>query len=397
MQSILAKIFVEENNLWRKSMKFILDNYLLKNTEKLSFIHLKENAQLNIPNYKLPKGGLDFPIFTEELALNIKTKEENSIITIGGIIRGIIYLIGIDSTFKYNEEYVEFLYIANPQIEKYILKEGIQALEKEDLLNALIFFKCLVFLNPNDTKILLNYALTLIEYRDKALLNKKKTFKLFTEEVMDKLEILLNIDSQQPLAYYYLGFIYKDKRQYKKAKVHWEKALSFNLEESIKDQLNGLLLEIEDMVQYERGYEAILSGRPQEGLLLLEELEKKHVSWWNLKFFIGLAYRKLGVFHQAIQYFNKVLAIKENQIDTLAELGICYAGLGELQKAIKTFHQAIEVEENNNELLCNLAMLYLEIGNIEKAKEYINTSLKMNPQDEITISCKKEIDAIARN
>lgn len=375
-------------------MKFLIDRYLLKNTEDLSFIHLKQKAELKIPNYQLPEGGLELPIFIEELANNIKTKDENKIITVGAIIRGIIYLLGIDSTFKYKDEYIKFLYAANPEIEKYILSEGIKALEKDEQLKAVIYSKSLVLINPTDTKILLNYVLTLLQYRDKELVQKKKSFDAYTDEIKDKLEILLNIDSQQPLAYYYLGFIYKDRKQYNKAKLHWEKALALSLEENLKEQLNELLRQLEDMVQYENGYEAILSERPQEGLALLEELEKKYEEWWNLKFFIGLGYRQLGAFHEAVQYFNKVLTIKENQVDALAELGLCYAGLGEVQKAITIYHQVIEFQGDNNEILCNLSMLYLQLGDIEKARKYINTSLEINPRDEITLSCKKKLDAI---
>lgn len=375
-------------------MKYLIDEYLLKKTEELSFIRLREGAQLKISNYVLPSGGLDFPILTNELAENIKSKSENEIITIGSLVRGIIYLIGIDSTFKHNNEYIKFLYAANPEIEKYILREGFFALEKDDLIKALIFFKALVVLKPNDVKILLNYSIALIQYRDRELVNKKKIYNIFTDEIKDKLEILLNLDSQQALAYYYLGFIYKEKRLYRKAKIHWEKALALELEGSMKEELNDLLIQLEDMVQYEKGYEAVLSENPQEGLILLKELEEKYNDWWNLVFFIGLAYRRLGNFQEGVKYFKKVLTLKKDQPDALAELGLCYAGLGEIQRAIDTLEKVIEIQGQNNEILCNLAMLYLEVGDMIKAEELIDTSLKLNPQDEITLSCKRMLNTM---
>lgn len=57
-------------------MKFLIDDYLLKRTDDLSFIQLKHDSQLNIQNYQLPTNGLDIPIITEELAENIKTKKK---------------------------------------------------------------------------------------------------------------------------------------------------------------------------------------------------------------------------------------------------------------------------------------------------------------------------------
>ncbi|SDK77572.1 tetratricopeptide repeat protein [Natronincola ferrireducens] len=375
-------------------MKFLIDEYLLKKTEELSFIHLKHDAQLNIENYQLPSDGLDIPIMTKELAKNIKTKKENEIITVGSIVRGMILLLGIDSRFKYKEEYIKFLYAANPKIEKYIFVEGTRYLEEKKLMEAIIFFKALTLLKPNDTKALLSYTMTLLRYRDEELGNQKKNYETFTKEIQHKLEELLTIDPNQPLACYYLGFIYKDNKAFNKAKLHWEKALTLELEDNIKEQIKELLIQLEDMAQYEKGYEAILEGRPHEGLSILEKLAPKYTEWWNLAFFLGLGYRQTGKFHEAIQYFKKVLELKEDQLEAVVELALCYGGMGELQKSIEYFHKGLELGGDNSDLLCNLAMVYLELGDIHKAKDYVNKSLKMNPHDEITIACKNKVEEI---
>ncbi|AKL94567.1 TPR repeat-containing protein [Clostridium aceticum] len=375
-------------------MKFLIDEYLLKRTEELSFVHLKYGAVLNIENYYLPKEGLDVPILTEELAENIKKKKESEIITVGGIIRGMVYLLGIDPNFKYKEAYTKFLYAANPQVEEYILIEGLKYLNKNRLIEAIIFFKSLVSLNPHSIKGLLNYALVLLDYRDQELNNKKKAYKLFTAEAQEKLEELLNLDTQEPLAYYYLGFIYKDHKEFNKAKLHWEKAMELDLDEGLKEQTKECLFQLEDMVQYERGYEAILAGRPEVGVPLLEGLYERYQTWWNLVFFIGLGYRQLGNFHEAIQYFKKVIELKEDQLDATVELGLCYGGLGELQKAIACFHKAIEIGGEDSEILCNLAMMYMEVGDLQRAKEYMDVSLRLNPEDEITLACKEKLEAM---
>lgn len=378
-------------------MKFLIDDYLLKRTDDLSFIQLKHDSQLNIQNYQLPTNGLDIPIITEELAENIKTKKEDEVLTIGIIIRGMIYLLGVDPRFKYREEYIKFLYAVNPKIEEYILIEGLYFLEKTKFIEGIIFLKSLISLNPCDIKGLLNYSLALLEYRDKELIDKKNTYTIFTKEAKDKLEELLEIDNQQSLAYYYLGFIYKDNKEFNKAKFHWEKAIKLELEENLKEHVRELLLQLEDMAQYEKGYEAILAGRPKEGIPLLKELEERYKKWWNLMFFIGLGYRQLNAFSEAIQYFEKVLELKEDQLDTIVELGLSYGGLGELQEAIEHFYRAMDLGGENNEILCNLAMIYLELGDLRKAQEHINRSLRINPDDEITIACKNKIEEVKRN
>lgn len=375
-------------------MKFLIDDYLLKKTEDLSFVELKHDTELNIKTYKLPSKGLDVPIITEELAYNIKTRKEDEVLTIGIITRGMIYLLGVDPVFKYRDEYIKFLYAVDPKIEEYILIESLRFLEKTQFIQGVIFLKSLISLNPYNIKALLNYSLALLEYRDKELLNKNKTYTIFTNEAKDKLEALLDIDNKQGLAYYYLGFIYKDNKEFNKAKIHWGKALKLELEEDLKEHVRGLLLQLEDMVQYEKGYEAILEGRVQEGIPLLMELEERYKTWWNLMFFIGLGYRQLNAFPEAIKYFKKVLELKSDQMDTIVELGLSYGGMGRLKEAIEYFYKAIDLGGENNEILCNLAMSYLELGNLEKSQIYVDRSLAINPNDEITIACKNKIDEV---
>ncbi|MCC5909329.1 MAG: tetratricopeptide repeat protein [Clostridiaceae bacterium] len=378
-------------------MRFLTEEYLLRRTEELTFIELKGGAQLNIEKYVVPKEGLDVPILTEELAENIKTKKENDILTIGAITRGIVYLLGIDSKFKHKEEYIKFLYATNPEIEKYILVQAANSLKENKVLNAGIHFKALLLLNPENEEALLNYALAILEYRDEELVGHKRTYGVFTKEVREKLEELSIINDKHPLAHYYLGFIYKDIKQYTKAKLYWEKALLLEIEDNLREQLKELIMELEDMVKYEQGYQAILSGRPQEGLPHLEEIEKKYPKWWNLLFFMGLGYRQIGEYPKAVEYFTEVLEIKKDQLDTLVELALCHGGLKEHDKAIECFEKALEVGGENSEILCNIAMIYLEMGMIEKARTHLNKSLELNPEDEITQECKKRLDHIEAN
>ncbi|NLM03824.1 MAG: tetratricopeptide repeat protein [Clostridiales bacterium] len=378
-------------------MEFLINDFLLKKTEEILFIELKNNMEFNIANYQLPSNGLDVPLITEELAENIKTKKENEVLTVTGIVRGMIYLLGIDPSFKYKDEYIKFLYAVNPKIERYILKSGLEFINEGKLIEGIIFLKTLILLNNYDIDGLFNYSLALLEYRDKQFLNKPKSYKLFTREARDKLEKLLNSDKKHGLAYYYLGYIYRENKEFNKAKIHWEEALKLELEENIKEEIRTLLSELEDMAQYELGYQAILSGRSQEGLSILIKLEEKYSTWWNLLFFIGLGYRQLNNFEKAVVYFERVLKLKENQIDTIVELGLSYGGLGEIQKSIDCFYKALDIGGENNEILCNLAMLYLELNNIGKAEEYINKSLEIDPNDEITLLCSNKIQEVKNN
>ncbi len=374
-------------------MKFLIEPYIHKRTEDLSFIQLSPEA-IEVKGYKIPDEGLYVPLLTENLAKNIKTKEEDKIVTANAIVRGMIYLLGVDSNFKYKDEYIEFLYAVNPDIEKYINFEAIKFADEDKIIESIIFLKALVLLNNKNTYYLFNYGLTLVKYVSEKLTNKAKAQKVFKKESMTCFEEILNIDENFELAYYHLGFLYSDVKQFVKAKLSWEKYVELSEDENLKVEINNMLLKIDNQAKYERGYEAVLGGRPQEGLSFLLDLEESYSEWWNLLFFIGLAYRQLLQYKEAIKYFEKVLELEENQLDTLAELGLCYAGITDYNKSIECFRKALEIGGDNNEILCNLAMAYMEKGDLIKASECLDKSLALNPEDEITKVCKEKLDTL---
>ena len=44
------------------------------------------------------------------------------------------------------------------------------------------------------------------------------------------------------------------------------------------------------------------------------------------------------------------------------------------------------------EILCNLGMAYLNNGDLDDAVYYIERAYELDPQDEITIACLRELD-----
>ncbi|MFR4671239.1 MAG: tetratricopeptide repeat protein, partial [Intestinibacter bartlettii] len=43
------------------------------------------------------------------------------------------------------------------------------------------------------------------------------------------------------------------------------------------------------------------------------------------------------------------------------------------------------------EILCNLGMAYLNVGNFDDANYYIERAYELNPEDEVTVACKREL------
>ena len=90
-------------------MKFKIDKYLLRKTEELAFITVRKDGDFHLDGYEIPKDGLNVPIKNEVLVKGIKEKTAQEGLNSMSIADAMIYIIGIDSEFKYNEEYKKFL------------------------------------------------------------------------------------------------------------------------------------------------------------------------------------------------------------------------------------------------------------------------------------------------
>ena len=372
-------------------MRFNIEKYLYERADELAFLTLKEDASFPIKAYSLPKEGLEIPLLNEELVKGIKEGNLEKEINMLSFINGMIFITGIDSKFKNNEEYKKILYAFDENIENYIGSLGVNEGNKKELLKSLIYFKALITLNDKNLNGLYNYALVC---QDIAQIHNKNQcedeMNDFLLEAVNTLEYITEIYPEFALSYYQLGYHYHNLKQYVKTKMTWDEALKLGVEEDVREEILAELNKIEYKIDYEIGYNNILQGEIQIGLDKLLPLVEEYSDWWNLLFFVGLAYRQLGNTSEAMRYFEKILILNPKQIDSLVEIGLCYATNGDFDKAIEYFIKALEIKEDS-EIICNIGMAYLNKGNYEMAKNYIEKAYSLNPDDEITILCMNEL------
>ncbi len=372
-------------------MKFNIEKHLLVKAENLAFLSIKDDAKLPLKGYSIPNEGMEAPILNEELVKGIKDRTAEEALTLSSLANGMIYIIGIDSKFRYNEEYKKFLYAFDERIEDYIGYMGVKKANEKELTDALIYFKSLITLNKNNINGLYNYALVCQDIAKIHEKNKEEEkMNDFLLEALDKLETIVDIESDFGLAYYQLGYHYYNQKQYVKTMITWEQALKCELDENSIMEIKNELKKIEGKVDYEEGYNLVLQGNAEEGLGKLLPLKDEYPDWWNLLFFIGLAYRQLGDINESINYFQKILILNPTQVDTIVEIGLCYAMTGNLEKSIEEFRKALDIKEDY-EVMCNLGMAYLETGNLDEAKFYIEKAFTLNPDDQVTITCLNEL------
>lgn len=377
-------------------MKFKIEKYILKKAEELAFIKIKHDGEFKVDGYDIPKGGLDVPIKNEVLVKGIKEKTAQDNINAMSIADAMVFIIGIDSQFKNNDEYKKFLDAFCKKIDL-DLKSYMGYMSKKyfdigEYTDSLIYLKALITMYPDDIDGLYHYAIVCQEVAkqyqkdmDNNAMNK------FLLDALEKLEKVIQLEEGFAPAYYHLGYHYYNQGQYLKSKVIWEEALKLGLDADLCAEIQDNIGKMDFKVQYEEGYNLIFQGKPEQGLEKLLPLEEDHPDWWNLLFMIGLAYKEMNEVEEAKKYFEKILIIKPHQVDAIVELGLCEAATFNMEKAIEYFETAAKIKEDP-EILCNLGMAYLNNGNLDDAIYYIERAYELNPEDEITVACLKELD-----
>ena len=262
------------------------------------------------------------------------------------------------------------------------LAEGITEQTRQALLNI-----------KEDEKSCFIYA-SVLEKRgmDKQSIKNQAEAQFFLEEAYAYFEKSLDYNNKFALAYYKLGYYYKLKQQYVKAEVYWTKHQELDNDAIRTDEIRNELIQLKPYVDYENGYNLVLKENPNEALDLLLPLVKEFNGWWNLLFFIGLAYRSLKEYEIAERYFENVLKINENQKEAINELGLCKICRGKYTEAEELFTRLLNIEPGNCEVFCNRAVALLYNGQVDRAKEDIGVALKINPNDEVALGIKAELD-----
>lgn len=370
----------------------IVDDYFLKKVDRVSFVQLKKGTKIEIGNYTI-KEDIPLPIVTTTLIEEIKEGHIEEELKVSYIIDGAIYILGIDIDFKHKNEYKKILYNYNPDIEGYILFKGFQFVKEDNLDSGAIFFRALAGLNPENIEGLFNYALSLENIGKNFIdLGHKDKGEAFLIESTSQLEGILDIDINYPLAYYKLGYHYKYYEQFQKAKLIWEKYLTLDKEEERVQEIREQVEIIEDDAKFEEGINYITKEHYQEALDNLIPLSYKHKKWWNIFYLVGLAYKGIGEYEEAIDYFYEALNLEGIDVNIYNELGICLFSLGDIQEAINIFNQGIDQDDTDYRIIFNRGLAYFKLGLVDKGKEDIKAAYILNPNDRVVGNYMKQLE-----
>jgi tetratricopeptide (TPR) repeat protein len=362
--------------------------------DDIFFVTLKKGATIKFKDYEyITSKEMPVPVRAAKLLDDIKRESEidNVGISLNNIIDGIIYVLGTDKDFEYLYDYKEMLEVLYFDLPPYIIL-CINKFDDKNVDDAVIYGSALVNFNEDDKNCFIYASVLEKRATEQTLIESEIESQYFLEEAHIFYEKALDYNDKFALSYYKLGYYYKLQQQYLKAQLHWKKHQELDSDVVRIEEIRNELGQLEPYVDFENGYNLVLKEQPEEALDLLLPLVNEFGSWWNLLFFIGLAYRALGDYEIAEKYFENVLKIEEYQKETINELGLCKICRGKYTEASELFTTLLNIEPGNCEVFCNRAVAHLYNNEIDRAKEDITTALKINPDDEIALSIKSEIE-----
>ena len=359
-----------------------LEKYFKKKTEDISFMELKDKD-------------LPLPIITDKLVKEIKMGNLEDEIDQKFFIEGMVYILGTDPNFVHAKAYVELLNNYDKPIEDYIFYIALRALEEDKYDLAAINFRALKLLYPENINAKFNYALTLEGIgQEKTSNNKEEEGLIFLQESTRELEEILDMDEDYGLAYYKLGFHYKALGYFLKAKLIWTKHLGLDKDEIRLQEIRGELELIENDVALETGLTYLSREYYDKALDSFLKLSPRMNKWWELKYLIGICYKGLLEYENAVQYLEEALELYKLDGELYNELGICLFTTGDFKKAIDVFSEGIENILEDYKLIFNRGLCYFQLGELKQAYKDIEYAESLNPYDENIKIQKEELEKI---
>lgn len=353
----------------------IIETYLKKFLDEVVFIELKQDKKIKLRTIELDPL-VPIPVYIENLAETIK---ENDIEVIPplAIIKGLVYVLGAEPEFEHATYYINLIKDIDIEMPLKILNDALNFASIKEYYRAILYLNACIKIDPNNIDALYNLGRC---YHD---LHQEIAEPVYEEQSALYFKKTIEVEPTFGLGYYQLGIFFYNRENFKQAEKLWIKALSFELDYDVKEEIVTFLGKCKDRSTYETGYELVLNGRVDEGLEMLKSIEEEHSEWWNLNFFIGLAYRFQEEHETALQYFLKVLTLNTGHIQTMNEIGICLLSLGDYNEALKYYKEALRLDPLNAEIICNKGIVLLNKGDVKEARIQFEKAFELNPDDEV--------------
>jgi len=166
-------------------------------------------------------------------------------------------------------------------------------------------------------------------------------------------------------AFYFLGLISLQRKEYNSAREYFQKALYYNPKSA--DALNNLGIILQN------------SGQPAEAVGRYEEAVRLQPNFVLAYFNMGSALQAMGNLPGAEECFQKIISLNPQFTEAYLRLGFLSQRRGEFAKAVTYYKKAIVLNPYSVESHYMLAMTFQEQGATQKAIELYRKTIALDP------------------
>jgi len=199
--------------------------------------------------------------------------------------------------------------------------------------------------------------------------------KFFYQDAQKFLKKAVELDRTFAVAYLYLAKANANLLEYKARDEACEVAKKYSQKATEKERL-----------YIEAWYADIIERNPEKRFRLLSELVKKYPEEKYAHSELGYYYENQGQYREAIEEYNKAIALDPNFGFAINQLAYDYARIGDFKKAVEYFERYASVNPGLPNPKDSIAELSLRIGKLDEAIAKYKEALAIRP--DFYSSCK---------
>lgn len=258
---------------------------------------------------------------------------------------------------------------------------------KEKLNHELQVSKNSLKQNPNNFDIYIEVAQRyyLLSYFEQSFGVMEKV-KANLKECIVNLELAIEINPDNPKAYYQLGLTYLFSKDFKKAEVYLKKSREQFYHHGDSVQLNNvdkMLQKLARIVSFEdnlkvnpKDHKTLLNLgleyiqiHPQEAIGFFKEYLVTYPRDFQVNLALGIIYTSMWRPEIALGYFQEAFRVQPENIEVLLALSASYTQMKQYVEALTFCKKAIGISPDNPKLYFSLGSIYLAQGTfLEEAK-----------------------------
>lgn len=135
-----------------------------------------------------------------------------------------------------------------------------------------------------------------------------------------------------------------------------------------------------------RSYELakkVSPGIPPPGREPLPELKEKPVDARDY-FLRGCSYLELGMYSEAVKYYQKAIKLESDFLEAFINLGVAYYQLGKYSKAIDAYEKALYLDPHSSSIYNKLGSAYIIHGRFSKALDSFKKATEIEPKNPVS-------------